>query len=141
MIEARPSKGKNTVVPPQENDIETLTREVAYFSKNCRQKIDTWKGYIEEIKQSAWKAVIWGSGSKGVASLTPLNIEQEIEYAVDINPYKHGTYMAGTGQEIVGPEFLQEYQPDVVIVMNPIYREEIERDMQGMNLTPELITV
>ena len=33
--------------------------------------------------------------------------------------------MAGTGQEIVAPEFLDEYRPDLVVAMNPIY---VERD-------------
>jgi hypothetical protein len=60
---------------------------------------------------------------------------------VDINPYKHGTYMAGTGQEIVGPEFLRAYRPDVVIVMNPIYCNEIQRDLDGMGITAELMPV
>jgi hypothetical protein len=36
---------------------------------------------------------------------------------------------------------LRQYQPDVVIVMNPIYRQEIESQLQEMGLSPELITV
>jgi hypothetical protein len=76
-----------------------------------------------------------------VAFLTTLRIQDEIEYAVDINPYKHGTYMAGTGQQIVAPEFLREYRPDVVIVMNPIYCNEIRRDLNRMGVTAELMAV
>jgi hypothetical protein len=60
---------------------------------------------------------------------------------VDINPYKHGTYMAGTGQEIVGPEFLREYRPDVVIVMNPIYCNEIQQNLDRIGVTAELMPV
>jgi hypothetical protein len=93
------------------------------------------------MRRDGLRMVIWGAGSKGVAFLTTLKIRDEIAYAVDINPYKHGTYMAGTGHEIVGPAFLRKYQPDVVIVMNPIYREDIRQDLNRMGLTPELLTV
>ncbi len=82
---------------------------------------------------------LWRSGSKSVAFLTTLNIHNEIRYVIDINPYKHGTYVAGTGQKIVAPDFLKEYKPDTVIVMNPIYHEEIRQDLNSMGLTPELI--
>lgn len=39
-----------------------------------------------------------------------------IEFVVDKNPSKSHTYIAGMGQEIVPPQFLQSYWPDVVIV-------------------------
>lgn len=65
----------------------------------------------------------------------------DIAYAVDINPIKTGTFMAGTGQEIVAPSFLQEYRPDVVIIMNPVYLDEITRDLHAMGLSPEIYTL
>lgn len=37
--------------------------------------------------------------------------------------------MAGTGQQIVAPEVLQVYRPDVVIVVNPVYCDEIQREL------------
>ena len=49
--------------------------------------------------------------------------------------------MAGTGQAIISPEFLVDYKPDIVIVMNPIYREEIRLDLTRLNLTPELVSI
>ena len=90
------------------------------------------------MRHSGRRAVIWGAGSKGVAFLTTLGLREEIPYTVDINPHKQGTFMAGTGQEIKAPAFLQEYKPDVVIVMNPIYRNEIQQELKRMGLTAEL---
>jgi SAM-dependent methyltransferase len=141
MIEARPGDGKDGALLEQEDDLEELAREVACFSENYPPKLDAWRRDLQRMRQTGRRAVIWGAGSKGVAFLTTLHIEDEIEYAVDINPYKHGTYMAGTGQEIVGPEFLKEYRPDVVIVMNPIYCQEIQRDLNRMGVTAELVPV
>jgi SAM-dependent methyltransferase len=139
MIEARPGDGKGGAFLEPEDDLEDLAREVAYFSEHYPPKLDAWRRDLQRMRQTGRRAVIWGAGSKGVAFLTTLHIEDEIEYAVDINPYKPGTYMAGTGQEIVGPEFLREYRPDVVIVMNPIYEEEIRQLTEGLGLTPEFM--
>ena len=59
-------------------------------------------------------------------------VDPEIGYLVDINPHRKGRFVPGTGKEIVGPEFLAEYQPDLVIAMNPIYRAEIARDLERL---------
>jgi len=141
MIEARPGNRRNSPGLAQEDDLEDLTLDVAYFAENCRCKLEAWQRDLQEIRQSGRRTVIWGAGSKGVAFLTTLKIQDEIEYAVDINPYKHGTYMAGTGQQIVAPEFLREYRPDVVIVMNPIYCNEIRLDLNRLRVAAELMPV
>jgi hypothetical protein len=138
MIEARPGDGKGGAVLAAEDDLEELGQDVAYFADNCSSRLEAWKSELRENHQSGRRTVLWGAGSKGVAFLTTLDIRNEIEYAVDINPYKHGTYMAGTGQQIVAPEFLQEYRPDVVIVMNPIYCNEIQRTLNHMGIRVEL---
>ena len=60
---------------------------------------------------------------------------------VDISPYRQGTYMAGTGQKIVDPEFLTIYRPHTVIVMNAIYLKEIENNLHRLGLAPEVLTL
>jgi C-methyltransferase C-terminal domain len=141
MIEAKPSNGKARPISPVEDDMQELARDVAYFSKNCQHMLDKWKDILEKLRQSRRRTVLWGGGSKGVAFLTTLGGVNEIDYVVDINPFKHGTYMPGTGQKIVPPAYLKEYRPDVVIVMNPIYRDEIRSDLEKMNVAAEVITV
>lgn len=142
MIEAKPSQnGEGTLLIDVDLDLKTLKEDVANFTKNCTHQITKWRDKLAQIKEKRQRVVIWGAGSKGVSFLTTLKIGGEIEYAVDINPHKHGTFMAGTGQEIVAPEFLQDYQPDVVIVMNPIYCEEIQRDLDRLGVKAELMPV
>jgi hypothetical protein len=50
-------------------------------------------------------------------------------------------YVAGTGQEIVSPEFLRDYQPDAVILMNPIYREEVQRTLDKIGVQADILPV
>jgi len=87
------------------------------------------------------RTVLWGSGSKGVSFLTTVGVTDEIASVVDINPYRQGKFMPGTGHEIVGPRFLESLRPDNVIIMNPIYRNEISEDLKKMSLSPNIMTV
>ena len=50
-------------------------------------------------------------------------------------------YITGSGQEIVPPTFLSTYKPEVVIVMNPAYGDEIGQMLSGMGLAAELMFV
>jgi hypothetical protein len=41
----------------------------------------------------------------------------------------------------VPPDFLQSYRPDIIIVMNLIYCDEIRPMLARMGLVPEILTV
>jgi hypothetical protein len=58
---------------------------------------------------------------------------------VDINPKKAGMYVPGTGHPIVAHDHLTLQPPDVVVVMNPIYKAEIRQTLQGMGLQPKIL--
>jgi hypothetical protein len=141
MIEARPGTGSGPAPLPEEDDLEALGQDVAYFTSTLQATLERWQRRLADIRAGGRKAVIWGGGSKGVAFLTKLNITDEIQYAVDINPLKTGTFMAGTGQEIVGPDFLRTYKPDLVIVMNPIYMAEIGAELARLGVSAELLPI
>jgi SAM-dependent methyltransferase len=141
LIDARPSNGSNRPSLPQENDLEELAEDVRRFQQTFPDRVKAWKETLGRIKDRGHKSVIWGSGSKAVAYLSTMGIRDEVEFIVDVNPYKHGKYLAGTGHEIVSPEFLRKYQPDVVIAMNPIYRDEIQQDLDRMHVAADLMVV
>jgi len=113
--------------------------KVERFINNYNQKMSIWKRQLKEIKESGKRAVVWGAGAKGLSFLNMLKVQNEIKFAVDINPRKHGMYIAGTGQKIIPPEFLLKYKPDVVIVMNPIYKQEIQRQVEDLKVACEFI--
>jgi hypothetical protein len=140
VIEANLEGNQQGAPLPLEDDLIEMSRMVTYFSHHCQSKIERWGEKLQKWEGQGQRAVIWGAGSKGVAFLTTLKIYDEIDYAVDINPNKHGTFMAGTGQEIVGPEFLKRYKPDFVIVMNPIYFGEIERTLEDLGVKAQLVS-
>lgn len=141
MLEARPASGRPAPALPSEEGPETLARDVDHFAWSCPLMIDHWRYRLQEMWKHERRPVVWGGGSKAVAFLTTLGVGREIEYVVDVNPFKQGTYLPGTGHEIVAPAVLREYRPGVVIVMNPIYREEIRAELDRMDLVADLVTV
>ena len=140
-LEALPAPGKLASSDGHKDEVEALSRDIAAFSDQFDSLVEIWKQKLEKIAQAGQRAVVWGAGSKGVIFLNILKCEDLIEYVVDLNPRKQGMYVAGTGQKIVPPEFLRDYQPDIVIVMNPIYENEIRQLTKDLDLTPEFICV
>ncbi|HTF69901.1 MAG TPA: class I SAM-dependent methyltransferase [Edaphobacter sp.] len=133
MITARPTKrhlsDAKSLIPPSKTEVSA----VRSFTCEAERRIHLWQHAVNRLKQEGQHVVIWGSGSKGVAFLSALEAHVDdggIEYAVDINPYRKGYFMPGTGQEIVEPEFLSAYRPEVVIAMNSIYIPEIGADLK-----------
>jgi SAM-dependent methyltransferase len=140
-IEAVPIDG-----PLKENydirpDLNRLNIGVQTFQKEIEEKRKRIASIIKKIGNENLKVLVWGAGAKGVSYLNMLKIHEEIKYIVDINPNKHGKYIAGTGQKIVPPEFAKEYDPDMVIIMNPIYTEEIKQTLAEMDVEAEIIHV
>ena len=96
---------------------------------------------MHDVGNQGGRAAIWGSGSKGVTLLNLFKDNAALTHAVDINPHKQGKFVPGTGHPIVGPEVLARVRPDVVFVMNPLYRAEIAQQLQSLGLRPELVNV
>ena len=132
-IEARATTQEATSLPARDGrEAEELARSVTGYAEAATRSAAHWASEIRSIARSGGRTVLWGSGSKAVAFLSAVGLEEEIEYLVDINPHRHGKFVPGSGKQIVGPGSLTEYQPDLVIAMNPIYRAEIARDLDRL---------
>ena len=117
-----------------------FSRRSAIRARRCRcSSPAAFARSLEAWRRAGKRAAIWGAGSKGVTFLNVLGAGDDvIPVAVDLNPAKHGRFVAGTGQHIVAPAELQDVLPDVVVVMNPLYRAEIGDALAALGLQPEL---
>ena len=73
--------------------------------------------------------------------LNLMSSHAEIDYIVDINPHKQGFYIPRTGQRVISPDALSDYQPDVVIAVNPQYMDEIRKSLADRDIRSDLISV
>jgi SAM-dependent methyltransferase len=141
LITARPGSGPQPPLPGEESAAE-MVRLAREFGAAVAELREGWARWLERRVAAGRRVVLWGGGSKGVAFLTTLGIRPaEVPFAVDINEKRAGTYVAGTGQRIVAPAFLADHEPDDVLIMSPIYRNEIAAELAGMRLSPRLLSI
>ncbi len=123
----------------KDEELRRLGQNVAAFRESYLHKLEEWHTRLQSSREKNMRTILWGAGAKGVMLLNALDSENVVEYIVDINPHKQGLYIAGTGQQIVPPEFLIDYYPDQVIVMNPIYQEEIKSRLEALDVNTAVL--
>ena len=138
LIEALPAATPSNKKHPLEESLEEVAQNVRYFARNINGKLEQWRQHLEQIQMQGKRVVVWGSGSKCVSFLTTLDTIDKIHYVVDINPHRHGKFIPGVGKEIKSPEFLKEYRPDQIIVMNHVYCDEIRKMLNEMEITTDI---
>lgn len=135
---AKPTEGPSKARFPLEQDLAEMSALAAAFPERVEKEKIRWRERIAETRGKGQRVVLWGGGSKGVSFLCTLGLAEEIEAVVDVNPYKQGKFMPGTGHLIVAPHDLVSRPPDLVIVMNPIYVPEIKSTLRELGLSPEI---
>ena len=134
-LAGRPQDGQNARLP----DLSDLASAVETFPARYARVLESWHCRLRELMNKSDRVVLWGAGARSVGFTSAVGATDQIPFVVDLNPRKWGHYLSGTGQEIVPPEFLRNYSPNAVIIMNAIYRNEIESCVRGLGLTPEFL--
>jgi SAM-dependent methyltransferase len=138
-IEAQPVNGISEKIHPLEESVAELKKLTVEFTTKIKEQLQNWTDLLSGFKKENKKVVIWGGGSKSVGFLTHFNDIGVIEHVVDINPHMTGNFIPGIGIQYKNPEFLKNYRPDKVIIMNGVYEKEIGKMLNDMGLNPELI--
>jgi hypothetical protein len=140
LLDALPADAPTRPRLAAEDDLDQLPAAVETFARLGAAAVEKWSSMIR-APVAKGSTVVWGSGSKGVSFLTTLGIVDEVQHVVDINPFRQGKFMPGTGQAIVEPAFLRYCRPGRVIVMNPIYVSEITAQLHELGLDAEVLSV
>ena len=122
--------------------VERSTEEIwSVFPEAFERVTESWRRQLSRLFDEGSRTVVWGAGTKAVTFLNLLGVRSGggVDYAVDINPRKAGRYIPGSAQQIVPPEFLRDYRPDTIIVMNGEYVPEIRHKLSALQLDCRLI--
>jgi SAM-dependent methyltransferase len=107
------------------------------FTVRLTERRSTWAEQLPRLKR-AGGVCVWGAGAKGTMFLNAIAAGDAVDAVVDVNPRKHGKFVPGTGQRIVGPDALAA-GVKTIIVMNPIYTDEIRRAVAELGLEARLL--
>jgi SAM-dependent methyltransferase len=139
-IELRPGEPEDAPLLSGDLHPARVTETVEQFVDRYREKHGAWRDLFARVEGDDTTAVLWGAGSKGVTILNVVpGASRAVRAVVDINPRKQGQFIPGAGQQIVSPSDLTELQPDLVVMMNGIYEDEIRRTVADLGLAPEFV--
>jgi SAM-dependent methyltransferase len=134
-IDMNPAAGPAAdVEPATEKEVAQIAPFVQKFGEDYARKVAYWKDRLNSPGARDERVAVWGGGSKGVTFLNVIRPGGTVGCMVDINPRKQGMFVSGTGHRVVGPEYLRDYRPTAVIVMNAVYAEEIKAQLAGMGI-------
>ena len=136
-IEARPSDAVQPAARPVE--VEHIRTLVDGFAAGYQGLVRDWRRRVDTYASSGRRVVLWGAGSKGVSLLNALDHSSAIRRVVDLNPRKQGSFVAGSGTPVVAPGSLSELEPDIVVLANPIYRDEVRRMLERLGQHADLV--
>lgn len=132
LIEAKPG---DFTVEPDAGAVAEIVQLAERFRANANNEVEFWRALIDEEERPV---VLWGASSKAVAFLSAIERDHNIAAAVDINPFKQDKYLPGSGVRVVSPDELAEINPGLVIIMNPIYVDEIRSSLVELGLDPDV---
>ena len=125
-----PERRRNAAAPPA-----AIGSLVSSLRRALEEKQAMWRERLARLEPTESVAV-WGAGAKGATFLNLVDREGRIEHVIDVNPRKHGNFVPGTGQRISSPQQLAAAAPSLVLVMNPIYVDEIRGQLAQLGLSP-----
>lgn len=137
LIEAQPVH--LAAKPSKVDGLEQVIADIHSFTDAIGTKVSAMRSHLQQLHRQKKRIAIWGSGSKCVAVLTTLGIVEWVDAIVDINPHRHGQFIPGIGKQIIAPAALCATPPDVVVVMNSLYKAEIQAMLRDLGLTSEVM--
>lgn len=138
-IEATPRRSSKPIESSTVEDLDALSANAERLAQEYQSRVAIWKRRLNRFKADGRRIALWGAGSKGVTFLNTLKLERDAIQVVDINPRKIGKLIPGTGQAIRSPDSLQKWGPDIVVVMNRIYGDEIDKALEDLGIRAEIL--
>lgn len=133
-IEAVPTSQPKAHSRSEQNGADNFKQIIASFAESYRHKVESWQNQLTSIHQTGQRTIAWGAGSGAISFFNTLKIYDQVPYVVDINPNRQGKFLPLTGQQVVSPEFIQEFNPDIVIITNPTYENEIKQQIANLGV-------
>lgn len=115
--------------------------ELLAMAADLQTQRDRWTMRFHNWQTVGKRVVAWGSGGRAINFLNMIDGATQIDRIVDINPARHGGFVSGSGQQIVSPDALPSLQPDVILITNGLYGQEIREHVAALGLNCEFVEI
>lgn len=100
--------------------------------------LEEWRAWAEDRADAGSRVAVWAASSKAVSFLSMID-DANVVVATDINPDKAGRFLPGSATEVCAPDQLADHEVDTVVVMNPVYLEEVRSSLSQLGLVVDTI--
>jgi hypothetical protein len=104
-----------------------------FYSGFKEQVLETKRALLEfliDAKRAGKTIVGYGAPGKGNTLLNYCGIREDfLDYTVDRNPHKQGTFTPGTRIPILDPSVISQTRPDYILILPWNLRKEIKNSM------------
>jgi SAM-dependent methyltransferase len=117
--------------------VDSQRANLERFSLNVRDHSSRWSRRLDQFHQAGQKVAIWGAGARALLFLLQVDNRHHVGSVVDINPSRQGNFLTHLGVRIDAPESLFEFQPDVILISNSAFADEIRAQAAALGLSAE----
>jgi hypothetical protein len=134
---------RSQAIQPRQNgwtDRQETTKFCNAMGTAFNSSVKEWSHYLEEQRKKRRRLIAWGAGAKAVTFLNVVDPDgTAVSHVVDVNPRKVSRFIPGSAQEIISPNAVRDLRPEIAVITNPIYREEIGAALSDLGLIVKLM--
>lgn len=117
-------------------------RDALQFNNVAQQAQNAMNESLSELFQSGKKVAIWGGTGKSSTFINRFGLDAyRFPLVVDSDPEKSGTFVPGSGQEIILSDTLIENPVDVILVTSQWRARDILLEIEQKNIPFETILI
>ena len=105
---------------------------VAAFEANIAKAQSSWGSLLDMATKDGLDVAIWGSGSKCIAFLQAMGVSRPISRKSSTSTQIAGVNTTSAVASLEAKTILPGIPPDIVIVMNAIYVDEIRGELSAL---------
>ncbi len=116
--------------------------EAAAFGQRASRNRQAMRADIDRLAESGRRVAIWGGTGKAAAFINQFGLDaRRFPLVIDSDLEKAGTYVPGTGQEILYRDFLLQYPADVIVIATQWRAGDIVAEIERCGITYQTIVL
>jgi SAM-dependent methyltransferase len=115
--------------------VTAVKQRLERFAQSVDAQIEHWSGRLARLRDDQKRVAIWGAGARALLFINAIPEAEHIGMLVDINPTRQDMYLAHVGHRIDPPDRLKAFDPDLLLISNSAFADEIRQQAAALGVT------